>query len=117
MIDFRRALKQVPTDDLLKETPSLATPRENPAFYRKMKAGLAMKNDTDAGEKPFKRTPFDVLQIVTKSPFRDDEIPRNFHQIVIKVLSAHWLNSPNVAWPDDSRNPCQLTAHADELFA
>jgi hypothetical protein len=86
---FRRELRNVDPNEFANGTPSPRTLRDDPAFYRKLKAGLAMKSESTTGEKPLKGTAFDVVQIVEgQSIQHGGRIPDNYHPIVIEVQKA-----------------------------
>lgn len=87
--DFRKELRNIDANEFVAGSPSPRTLRDDPAFYRKLKAGLAMRSDTAKGEKPLKETPFDIVQIVLGQSIQPgSEIPGNFHPIVIEVQKA-----------------------------
>lgn len=86
---FRKELRNLDPDEFVPGTPSPRTLRDDPAFYRKLKAGLAMRSEVATGEKPLKGTPFDVVQIILGSSIQaGGAIPGNFHPIVIEVQKA-----------------------------
>ncbi|HXH42223.1 MAG TPA: hypothetical protein VNK51_00065 [Bradyrhizobium sp.] len=86
---FRKELRNVDPNEFLPGSPSPRTLRDDPAFYRKLKAGLAMRSESAKGEKPLKDTPFDIVQIVLgHSILPGSEIPGSFHPIVIEVQKA-----------------------------
>jgi hypothetical protein len=91
---FRKELRNVDPDEFVNGTPSPRTLRDDPAFYRKLKAGLAMKSESTTGEKPLKGTAFDVVQIVEgQSIQHGGQIPGNYHPIVIEVQRPDWHSS------------------------
>ncbi|WP_213737202.1 hypothetical protein [Bradyrhizobium sp. dw_411] len=86
LLSFRRALKSVDANEFARTTPSLSVVRDDPAFYRKLKGGLVMRRDAPKGEKPFKGTAYDVIQIFgSRSIQIGSETDRSYHQIIIEV--------------------------------
>jgi hypothetical protein len=83
---FRRELRNIDPNEFANATPSPKTLRDDPAFYRKLRAGLAMRSESAVGEKPFKGTAFDVVQIIQGHSMQDgSQIAGSFHPIVIEV--------------------------------
>ena len=86
LLSFRRVLKSIDANNFVRTTPSLSDVRNDPAFYRKLKGGLVMKRDTPKGEKPFKGTGYDFIQIFGSRFIQiGSEIDRSYHQVIIEV--------------------------------
>ena len=85
--EFRRGLRAVLPDDLPVGGPApLGTIRDDPAFYRRFKLGLELRKGNLNGVKPFRGTPHDVVQIVTRQVCEANvAVPAGFSTIVIEV--------------------------------
>lgn len=84
LVDLRRTLREVPAEELPTGS-QIATIRDDPAFYRRLKSGLLL-NRSPKGSKPFKDTGPDVIQIVTQKLWEPDGIAdRSYNPILIEV--------------------------------
>lgn len=85
---LREKLRAVELTDFPRETPSLATLRSDPGFLRALSKGLKL-NRGDQGAKgssrPFKDTPFDVVQILTNATITAGKSIKSYRGLVIEV--------------------------------
>jgi hypothetical protein len=70
LVDLRHTLREVPAEELPTGS-QIATIRDDPAFYRRLKSGLLL-NRSPKGSKPFKDTGPDVIQIGASQTARED---------------------------------------------
>jgi hypothetical protein len=83
--ELRKSLREIPEGDL-PNGHSLATLRDDPAFFRRFKGGLVMNREAAKGSKPFKDTKYDVVQIVTQKIWDDGcDVDRSYHPILVEV--------------------------------
>jgi hypothetical protein len=84
--EIRRNLRGVATDDLPVGAPQVATLRDDPAFYRRLKRGLSFSRESSKGSKPFKDTPYDVVQILAQRTLEPSGVAdRSLHPIIIEI--------------------------------
>lgn len=84
--DVRRALREFPTADLPGGAPQVAQVLEDPTFFRRLKGGLPFSREGTKGNKPFKDTPHDIVQISTRARLEPDgPADRSLQPIVIEV--------------------------------
>jgi hypothetical protein len=85
---LREKLRDIQPTVFPKETPSLATLRSDPGFFRTLSKGLKL-NRGDQGAKgnsrPFKDTPYDVVQIVTNATLAEGDLIKPYRGLVIEV--------------------------------
>jgi hypothetical protein len=85
LADLRRTLREVPAGELPTGS-QIATIRDDPSFYRKLKGGLSLNRDAPKGSKPLKDTGQDIVQIVTTKLWEPGEdAGREYHPILIEV--------------------------------
>jgi hypothetical protein len=77
------ALQDIDADKLFKETPGLRELKSDPAFLRALNIGLLVER-TDKGSRPFKGTPFDIVQILTRQKVVGDSL-RSLKSLVFEI--------------------------------
>jgi hypothetical protein len=84
--EIRRNLRAIPGGDLPANQPQLTAARDDPEFYRRLKGGLSFARDSSKGTKPFKDTPYDVVQIFTRRVLEPGgPVDRSFHPIIVEI--------------------------------
>lgn len=84
--EIRRNLRGVDLDNLPVGAPQIAVVRDDPEFYRRLKRGLLLNRGSSKGTKPFKDTPQDVVQILTRPALEPGApVDRSFHPIIIEI--------------------------------
>jgi hypothetical protein len=85
---LREKLRDIQPTVFPRETPSLATLRSDPEFLRALSKGLNL-NRGDQGAKgnsrPFKGTPYDVVQIITHATLAEGDPIKSSRGLVIEV--------------------------------
>jgi hypothetical protein len=88
-LQIRRNLRGIATEDLPGNNPPVTVIRDDPAFYRLLQRGLALKRDSSKGSKPFLNTPYDIVQVLTSRVLEEgDKVDQSYRPIIMEVELA-----------------------------
>jgi hypothetical protein len=86
---IRRNLRDVAIQDLPGNNPPIRTVRDDPAFYRLLQRGLALKRNSPKGNKPLSGTGYDIVQVFTSRVLEQGaKVNQSYHPIIIAVELA-----------------------------